>query len=113
VGTLIFFALLAAVGLAAWNVIPVIYDHYDFTDAVEEICRTPRYKARTNQVIKDMLLKEVRSRQLGDWITPDSFVVSTSDRNRQIQVKYDREVDILPGWKHLFKFEYLAEQPLL
>jgi hypothetical protein len=40
-------------------------------------------------------------------------VVSTSDRNRQIQVKYDREVDILPGWKHLFKFEYLAEQPLL
>ena len=65
VGTFILLAVVAAIGLAAWNVIPVYYDHYDFTDAVEEICRTPRYKARTNQVIKDMLLKEVRNRRLG------------------------------------------------
>ena len=112
-GTFIFFALLAAIGLAAWNVVPVYYDHYDFTDAVEEICRTPRYKARTNQVIKDMLLKEVRNRQLGEWIRPDAFVVSTSDRNRQIQVKYDRTVKVLPGWTRTIRFEYVAEQPLL
>jgi hypothetical protein len=113
VGTLIFFALLIAVGLAAWNLIPVYYAHYDFTDAVEEICRTPRYKARNPQAIRDMLIKEVRNRELEQWITPDSFQISTTDRNRQIHVYYEREVDVLPGWKKLIKFEYTAEQPLL
>ena len=76
-GTLIFFALLFAVGLAAWNLIPVYYGHYDLTDAVEEICRTPVYKARTPQIIKDMLLKEVRNREMEKWVFPDSFQIST------------------------------------
>jgi hypothetical protein len=113
VSTLIFFALLIAVGLAAWNLIPVYYVHYDFTDAVEEICRTPRYKARTPEVIKEMLLKEVRERELEQWIYPDSFKISTSDRNRRIEVNYEREVTILPGWKKVIKFNYVAEQPLI
>jgi hypothetical protein len=112
-GTFILFALLAAVGLAAWNLIPVYYAHYDFTDAVEEICRTPVYKARTPQAIRDMLIKEVRNRELEQWITPDSFQISRTDRNRRIHLYYEREVDVLPGWKKLIKFEYTAEQPLL
>ncbi len=112
-GTFILFALLIAVGLGAWNVIPVYYAHYDFTDAREEVCRTPRYKARTQQAIRDMLIKEVRNRELEQWITPDSFQISHTDRNRRIQLNYDREVDVLPGWKKLIKFEYTAEQPLL
>jgi hypothetical protein len=113
VGTLIFFALLIAVGLAAWNVIPVYYAHYDFTDAVEEICRTPVYKARTPQVIKDMLMKEVRQREMEQWVGPQSFQISSSQRNRVIRLNYEREVDVLPGWKKVIKFEYTAEQPLL
>jgi hypothetical protein len=113
VGTLIFFALLIAVGLAAWNVIPVYYVHYDFTDAMEEVCRTPLYKARTPQAIQEMLIKEVRKRELEQWITPDSFQISTTDRNRRIQLTYDREVTVLPGWKKVIKFDYTAEQPLI
>jgi hypothetical protein len=112
-GTLIFFALLIAVGLAAWNLIPVYYEHYDFTDAVEEICRTPVYKARTPQAIKDMLMKEVRQRELEQWVKPQSFQISRTDRNRTIRVNYDREVNVLPGWKKVIRFEYKAEQPLL
>jgi len=112
-GTLIFFALLIAVGLAAWNLIPVYYAHYDLTDAVEEICRTPVYKARTPQIIKDMLLKEVRNRGMEKWVLPDSFQVSNTDRNRRIQLQYQREVNVLPGWKKVIKFDYMAEQPLL
>jgi hypothetical protein len=112
-GTLIFFGLLIAVGLAAWNVVPVYYAHYDFTDAVEEICRTPVYKARTPQVIKDMLMKEVRNRELEQWVKPQSFQISKTDRNRKIRVNYEREVDVLPGWKKVIKFDYTAEQPLL
>jgi len=109
----IFFALLIAVGLAAWNLIPVYYAHYDFTDRVEEICRTPRYKARTEKVIKDMLMKEVAARRLIEWIKLNNFRVTTTQHNRQIILKYEREVEILPGWKQVLKFDYEADQPLL
>jgi hypothetical protein len=112
-GTLIFFGLLIAFGLAAWNVVPVYYAHYDFTDAVEEICRTPVYKARTPQVIKDMLMKEVRNRELEQWVTAQSFQISNTDRNRTIRLNYEREVKVLPGWTRVIKFNYVAEQPLL
>ena len=83
-GTLILFALLIAVGLAAWNLIPIYYAHYDFTDAMEEVCRTPRYKARNPQAIRDMLIREVRQRELEQWITADKFQISETDRNRRI-----------------------------
>ena len=112
-GTLIFFGLLIAVGLAAWNLIPVYFAHYDLTDAVEEICRTPVYKARTPEAIKEMLLKEVREREMEQWVFPDSFKISTTDRNRRIQLNYEREVKVLPGWTKVIKFDYLAEQPLI
>lgn len=112
-GTLVFFALLAAVGLAAWNVIPVYYEHYDLTDAVENVCRTPVYKARTPERIKEMLLTEVRNREMEQWVFPDSFKIDTTARNRRIQLTYEREVNILPGWKRVFKFNYTAEQPLI
>ena len=40
-GGLILLVVLLAGGLAAWHVVPVYYDHYDFVDKVNEICRTP------------------------------------------------------------------------
>ncbi len=113
VGTFIMLGLLIAVGLAAFNVIPVYYAHYDFTDKVEEICRTPVYKARTPELIKAMLLKEVRNRRLDQWIRPDSFKISTTDRSRLIELRYERKAKVLPGWERVLKFEYTAEQPLL
>lgn len=112
-GALMALVVVVAVGLAAWNVIPVYYDHYDFTDAVEEICRTPRYQARTDKVLVDMLMKEVDNRQLSEWIGPESFEISTSGRNREIDVYYEREINVLPGWTINKEFEYTAAQPLL
>ena len=85
---------MAAIALAAWNIIPVYYDHYDFTDAVEEICRTPKYKARTDKAIMEMLMKEVENRRLDDWIGPESFEISTSGRNRVIDLYYEREIRV-------------------
>ena len=113
VGTLILLALVAAVGLAAWNVIPIYYEHYDFTDKVEEICRTPKYKARTEKVLQDMLMKEVANRRLGEWIGPESFTISENDRSRIIDLYYEREITVLPGWKINKVFEYTADQPLI
>ena len=112
-GTFIFFGLIILGGLAAWNVIPVYYEHYDFTDVVEEICRTPVYKARNPEMIKSMLMKEVRNRRLGQWIGPDSFQISSNDRSRVIKLRYERKAKVLPGWERVFKFEYEADQPLI
>jgi len=113
ISTLIFFVLLGAAGLAAWNLVPVYYSHYDFTDKVEEICRTPAYKARTNEIIMGMLMKEVSAAKLDDYIGPRNFEIRTSNNYRQILLYYEREVQVLPGWKRTLKFEYTADQPLL
>jgi hypothetical protein len=113
-GGLILLVVLLAVGLAAWNVVPVYYDHYDFVDKVNEICRTPRHIARKgDETIKKMLDDEVAKRRLGQWIGPESFVVSTTENSRQIQLYYEREVEVLPGFKKTFKFDFKADQPLI
>jgi hypothetical protein len=113
----IFFALLIAAGLAAWNLIPVYYAHYDFTDKVEEICRTPRYQLRRgvpeHEAVMDMLMDEVKERRLTQWIKPDSFRIVSTEHSRQIFLNYDREVQILPGWSRVINFDYEADQPLI
>ncbi len=45
-GGFIVLALIVAAAYAAWNVAPVYMDHYGFVDKVNEIARTPRYRAR-------------------------------------------------------------------
>ena len=107
-------ALVLALGLAAWNVAPAYLEHYDFIDKVNEICRTPKYKVRGgDEGIMKMLTDEVRKRRLGEWIGPESFTISTVETSRQIQLYYEREVEILPGWKKTFKFEFKADQPII
>lgn len=113
IGTIIFFGLLVAIGMAAWNVIPVYYEHYDFTDVVEEVCRTPVYQARTPAIIKSMLMKGVQDRRLGRWIGPENFQITKNARSRQITLRYERKAKVLPGWDRVFKFEYTADQPLI
>jgi hypothetical protein len=113
-GGLILLVVLLAGGLAAWHVVPVYYDHYDFVDKVNEICRTPAYKARKgDESIKEMLMAEVSKRRLGTWIGPESFLITSSSSSRQIELYYEREVEVLPGYKKLFKFTFKADQPLV
>ena len=115
VGGLVVLVLVAALGLAAWNVAPAYLDHYDFVDKVNEICRAPRHVTRKggDDVIRKMLMDEVKKRRLEEWIGPESFTVSTIDTGRQIQLYYEREVEILPGWTKTLKFDYVADQPLV
>jgi hypothetical protein len=113
-GGLILLVVIFAVGLGAWNVVPVYFDHYDFIDKVNEICRTPAYKARQgDESIKKMLMDEVSKRRLGKWIGPESFLVTSSSSSRQIELYYEREVEVLPGFKRTFKFSFKADQPLI
>ena len=113
-GGFILLVVVMAAGLAAWNVVPVYYDHYDFVDKVNEICRTPAHKARQgDESIKKMLMDEVSKRRLGTWIGPESFSVTSSASSRQIELYYEREVDVLPGFKKVFKFDFKSDQPLI
>jgi hypothetical protein len=114
ISSLLALVLLVAAGLAAWHVIPVYYDHYDFVDKVNEICRTPRYKVRQgDEDIMKMLMDDVRRRGLSPWIGPESFQITTTDHNRTIKLYYEREQEIVPGWKKTFKFDFTADQPLI
>ncbi len=112
-GGFIFLGLIIALAYAAWNVAPVYMAHYDFVDKVNEIARTPKYRAGTDEKIMDMLMKEVRERRLDSWINRQSFQVSTTDTSRRIRLYYEREAEVLPGWKRLFKFDFTADQPLV
>ena len=102
-----------ALALAAWNVGPLYFDHYDFQDKVNEICRTPKYKARTDEVIIDMIMKEVRERRLGEYIGRGNIQVSTTETSRQIGIYYERPGKVLPGWDRTFVFEIKSDQPLI
>jgi hypothetical protein len=113
-GGLVALALIAALALAAWNVAPVYIQYYDFKDKVNEICRTPKYKVRNgDEGITAMLMKEVTERRMTEWVGPESFTISTTDTSRQIRTYYEREVEVLPGWKKTLKFEFTADQPLI
>jgi hypothetical protein len=112
-GTIFWLAVFAAFIYASWNVAPVYFDHYGFTDKMQEIARTPHYRAPTDERIMDMLMKEVRERRLMEWIRPANFKISTVETSRQINLHYERTVDVLPGWRHTFKFNFTADQPLI
>jgi hypothetical protein len=111
--TFVFLFVVIAFGLAAWNVAPVYMDHYSLVDKVNEIARTPKYRAPTDERITDMLMKEVRERRMDQWIGSRNFKVSTTDTSRRINLSYERETKILPGWKKVFKFDFQADQPLV
>ncbi len=113
VGGFIFLGLMIALAWAAWNVAPVYLNHYDLVDKVNEIGRTPRYKAPTEEKVLDMLMKEVRERRLDTWIGRENFSVSTTETGRRIILIYERQAEVLPGWKRVFRFDFTSDQPLV
>jgi hypothetical protein len=112
-GGFIFLGVLIALAWAAWNVAPVYLSYYDLVDKVNEICRTPRYKANTDEKVMDMLMKEVRERRLDTWIGRENFIISTTETSRRIILGYERTAEVLPGWKRVFRFDFTSDQPLV
>lgn len=108
-------SLLALIGLAwaAWNVGPLYFDHYDFADKVNEIARTPKYKANTDEKVLDMVMKEVRERRLDPYIAKGNVSVITTETSRRIEISYERLAKVLPGWERTFEFTIHADQPLI
>ena len=112
-GGFIFLGLIIALAWAAWNVAPVYFNEYDLQDKINEIARTPRYRANTDEKVMDLLMKEVRERRLDTWIRRENFTISTTETSRRIILRYERPAEVLPGWKRVFKFDYTSDQPLI
>ena len=109
---IIWLAVIIAVGYAAWNVAPIYMANYSLVDKMNEIARLPRHN--TDQKLQDMLYKQgVVEFGLQMYIPRDSFKISTYEGGRTITCEYDREGEVLPGWKKTFHFENKAEQPLI
>ena len=113
VSSIISLLVLIAVAWAAWNVGPMYFANYDFADKVNEIARTPKYRAPTDDKIRDMLTKEIRERRLDEFIVRENISVSTTDTSRRIEISYERTAKVLPGWERTFEFNIDADQPLI
>jgi hypothetical protein len=109
---IIWLVVLAAVAYAGWNVGPVYIANYSLVDKMNEIARLPR--SNPDQKLQDMLYKQgVVEFGLQLYLARDSFKVQTYEGGRTITCEYDREAEVLPGWKKTFHFENKADQPLI
>jgi hypothetical protein len=105
---LVFFA---GVAYAGWNVGPIFFDNWVLKDAVTNICRQPRNL--TDEKVMDMLVKEVQERGMTDYIGRRNFRIQTFDTYRKVSLDYEREGQVLPGWRRIFRFDWTVEQPLI
>jgi hypothetical protein len=94
-------------------VAPVDLSHYDLVDKGNELGRTPRYKAPTEERILALPMTEVRARRLDPWIGRENFSVSTTETGRRIILVYERSAEVLPGWNRVFRFDFTSDQPLV
>ena len=111
-GTIIGLLLLAGVIWAGVNVGQAFFANYAFGDKLIEIARTPRYRA-TDEKVMDVIMKEAAEQRLHTYLTRQGCQIDTQATFRKIRCEYDREVEILPGWKHVFRFKPSADQPLI
>ena len=110
--SLIMLVLMIAAGLAAWNVIPIYYANYSFSDKMVELARRPKYNNSDDEIMRN-LEKEARILKMEDYINVRTCRVQTAEFRRKITCNYDRTQQVIPGWKHTFRFNNEADQPLL
>jgi hypothetical protein len=110
-GTIVGLLVMGTVVLAVWNVFPVYYSNYTFNDKLIEFARLDRNN-KDEDIMKKMQV-EARDLKIDQYINVDTCKISTQERSRRITCNYARTVNVIPGYKHTFKFENVAEQPLL
>ena len=111
-GTIIMLALMAAIGMACWNIIPVYFANSSFTDKMIEMSRRPRHNNADEEIMRQ-LEKEARRLKIEDYINTRTCKIATLDFRRRINCDYDRTVQVLPGIKYTFQFRNEADQPLM
>ena len=109
-GGIISLAVFAAFCLALWNVAPPYIADYSLGDTMREICRLNR-GLNPDDEIRSKLMRLVRDEKLDEFILKPDFVITTRENSRRIVLEYQREIQILPGWKRIFKFSHDVDQP--
>ena len=71
-----------------------------------------RYQ-HNDERIMDLVMKEAGKQRIDVYLGRDGCKIMTRETSRTIDCKYQREVEILPGWKHTFRFTPSADQPLI
>ena len=112
ISSLVMLVIMAAAGLAAWNVIPVYYANYSFSDAMVELCRRPKYNNPDAEIMRQ-LEKKARELKMEEYISAQTCKIQTMDFRRKITCNYDRTQQVIPGWTKTFEFRNEADQPLL
>ena len=111
-GTIIGLFVLVAVLMAAWNVVPIFIADYTFADKLHEYARMNRYQ-NNDERIMTLVMKEAGNQRIDVYLGRDGCKITTRETSRTIDCRYAREVEILPGWKHTFRFKPSADQPLI
>ena len=112
IGSIFGFIVLAAVALAAWHVVPLFVADYTFADKLHEVARLNRYQY-TDDRIMDLVMKEASRQRIDVYLGRSGCKIMTRETSRTIDCAYQREVEILPSWRHTFKFTPSADQPLI
>ena len=102
----------AALGYAGWNVAPVYFANYSLHDRMIEVARLGR-GMNSDEKILDLLMKDVRELDLSPYVRRTDFRILTQEQRRQIWLDYEREAQVLPGWRKNFTFKIEADQPLV
>ncbi|MBN2371730.1 MAG: hypothetical protein JXO72_14700 [Vicinamibacteria bacterium] len=110
--TFVWLVIFIAVGYVIYNIAPVYYANYSFSDRLTQVARTGRGFA-TDDRIKEMILKEADESGLAGYIMQSSCRVNTQEHRRIITCQYQREAKILPNWTRMFVFNVHADQPIL
>jgi hypothetical protein len=97
---------------SVWHVAPLFITDYSFKDKLNEIARSNRGQY-SDERLKEMIMKEIRERQLDDYISGEMIKIHTVETSRRIYVEYDRKTTPLPGWEKTFHFVDDVDQPLI
>ena len=112
IGSIIGLIVLAAILMAAWNVVPVFVANYTFDDKLDEFARMNRYQHKDDRIM-ELVMREAGKQRIDTYLGRTGCKILTRETSRTIDCEYTREVEVLPGFKHVFKFTPSADQPLL
>ena len=113
IGAIIGWIIFIAIAYAIVQVGPAFASNYAFKDKMNEVARRQRYTPQgSDEAITDVLLKDARERGLDRYIGKTDIRIQTSDSSRRIYCIYQREIEVLPGWKKVFTFygQYLQSE---
>ena len=98
---LIALLVLAAAVYAAWNVIPHLWNNYQFQDTLDDIVRRNSYTSVTDDGIKEIVINKAQADNI--ILKAEEITISHTVDGLGISVHYHVSVDLIVyTWSHDF-----------